>query len=313
MDLDFTEEQRMIREMTRKFAEEEIVPSSRRNDITENFPREIIDKMAQVGLLGGPVPKAYGGSDLDYISHAIVTEEIGRADSSVRTTISVQISLVELTILKWGSEEQKKKYLPQLCSGRMIGCFGLTEPDAGSDAANQSTSARNEGGDWIIDGRKIWISNGDFADIAIIFAQTDKEKGYEGITAFLVEKETPGFSTRRISGKLGLRASDTAELILEGCRVPAGSMLVKEGEGFKIAMSALDNGRYSVAAGCVGIIQGCLDLSSRYARERKQFGKPIGAFQLVQDMIARMAVDLEAARLLVYKAGHLKNKGLQST
>ncbi|MEK7280084.1 MAG: acyl-CoA dehydrogenase family protein [Nitrospirota bacterium] len=313
MDLDFTEEQRMIREMTRKFAEEEIVPSSRRNDITENFPREIIDKMAQVGLLGGPVPKAYGGSDLDYISHAIVTEEIGRADSSVRTTISVQISLVELTILKWGSEEQKKKYLPQLCSGRMIGCFGLTEPDAGSDAANQSTSARNEGGNWIIDGRKIWISNGDFADIAIIFAQTDKEKGYEGITAFLVEKETPGFSTRRISGKLGLRASDTAELILEGCRVPAGSMLGKEGEGFKIAMSALDNGRYSVAAGCVGIIQGCLDLSSRYARERRQFGKPIGSFQLVQDMIARMGVDLEAARLLVYKAGHLKNKGLQST
>ncbi|MEK6577086.1 MAG: acyl-CoA dehydrogenase family protein, partial [Nitrospirota bacterium] len=313
MDLDFTEEQRMIREMTRKFAEEEIVPSSRRNDITENFPREIIDKMARVGLLGGPVPKEYGGSDLDYISHAIVTEEIGRADSSVRTTISVQISLVELTILKWGSEEQKKKYLPQLCSGRMIGCFGLTEPDAGSDAANQSTSARNEGREWIIDGRKIWISNGDFADIAIIFAQTDKEKGYEGITAFLVEKETPGFSTRRISGKLGLRASDTAELIIEGCRVLAGSMLGKEGEGFKIAMSALDNGRYSVAAGCVGIIQGCLDLSSRYARERRQFGRPIGSFQLVQDMIARMAVDLEAARLLVYKAGHLKNKGLSNT
>lgn len=313
MDLDFTEEQRMIREMTRKFAEEEIVPSSRRNDITENFPREIIDKMARVGLLGGPVPKEYGGSDLDYISHAIVTEEIGRADSSVRTTISVQISLVELTILRWGSEEQKKRYLPQLCSGRMIGCFGLTEPDAGSDAANQSTSARNEGREWIIDGRKIWISNGDFADIAIIFAQTDKEKGYEGITAFLVEKETPGFSTRRISGKLGLRASDTAELIIEGCRVLAGSMLGKEGEGFKIAMSALDNGRYSVAAGCVGIIQGCLDLSSRYARERRQFGRPIGSFQLVQDMIARMAVDLEAARLLVYKAGHLKNKGLSNT
>ncbi len=313
MDLDFTEEQRMIREMTRKFAEEEIVPSSRRNDITENFPREIIDKMAQVGLLGGPVPKEYGGSDLDYISHAIVTEEIGRADSSIRTTISVQISLVELTILKWGNEEQKKKYLPQLCSGRMIGCFGLTEPDAGSDAANQSTSAKNEGGDWIIDGRKIWISNGDVADIAIIFAQTAKEKGYEGITAFLVEKEAPGFSTRKISGKLGLRASDTAELILEECRVLAGSILGKEGEGFKIAMSALDNGRYSVAAGCVGIIQGCLDLSSRYARERKQFGKPIGSFQLVQDMIARMGVDLEAARLLVYKAGHLKNKGLSST
>ncbi len=313
MDLDFTEEQRMIREMTRKFAEEEIVPSSRRNDITENFPREIIDKMARVGLLGGPVPKEYGGSDLDYISHAIVTEEIGRADSSVRTTISVQISLVELTILKWGSEEQKKRYLPQLCSGRMIGCFGLTEPDAGSDAANQSTSARNEGREWIIDGRKIWISNGDFADIAIIFAQTAKEKGYEGITAFLVEQSTPGYSTRRISGKLGLRASDTAELILDGCRVLAGSMLGKEGEGFKIAMSALDNGRYSVAAGCVGIIQGCLDLSSRYARDRRQFGRPIGSFQLVQDMIARMAVDLEAARLLVYKAGHLKNKGLQNT
>lgn len=312
MDLDYTEEQGMIRQMTRRFAEEEISPSSRRNDITEYFPREIIDKMAQVGLLGGPIPKEYGGSGLDYISHAIITEEIGRADSSIRTTISVQISLVELTILRWGTGEQKKRYLPQLCSGRIIGCFGLTEPDAGSDAANQSTFARIDREEWVIDGRKIWISNGDVADVAIIFAQTDREKGHEGITAFLVEKGTRGFTTRRISGKLGLRASDTAELILEECRIPADSMLGKVGEGFKIAMSALDNGRLSVAAGCVGIIQGCLDASSRYAKERRQFGRPIGSFQLVQDMIARMAVDLEAARLLVYKAGHLKNKGLPS-
>lgn len=313
MDLEYTEEQMMIRQMARRFADKEIIPSSRRNDITEHFPREIIENMAQIGLLGGPIPKEYGGSGLDYISHAIITEEIGRADSSVRTTISVQISLVELTILKWGNEQQKRRYLPQLCNGRMLGCFGLTEPDAGSDAANQSTSASVKDRGWVIDGRKIWISNGDVADIAIIFAQTDKEKGHEGITAFLVEKETMGFTARRISGKLGLRASDTAELILEGCRVSAESVLGKVGEGFKIAMSALDNGRYSVAAGCVGIIQGCLDASSRYARERRQFGKPIGSFQLVQDMIARMAVDLEAARLLVYKAGHLKNKSLPST
>lgn len=313
MDLEYTEEQTMIRQMARRFADKEIIPSSRRNDITEHFPREIIENMAQIGLLGGPIPKEYGGSGLDYISHAIITEEIGRADSSVRTTVSVQISLVELTILKWGNEQQKRRYLPQLCNGRMLGCFGLTEPDAGSDAANQSTSASVKDRGWVIDGRKIWISNGDVADIAIIFAQTDKEKGHEGITAFLVEKETMGFTARRISGKLGLRASDTAELILEGCRVSAESVLGKVGEGFKIAMSALDNGRYSVAAGCVGIIQGCLDASSRYARERRQFGKPIGSFQLVQDMIARMAVDLEAARLLVYKAGHLKNKSLPST
>jgi butyryl-CoA dehydrogenase len=313
MYLDLTDEQRAVREMARKFADEYIIPVARDNDINERFPGDIIERMGGLGLLGGPIPVEYGGAGLDYISHALVTEEIGKACSSVRTTISVQISLVELSLASWGTAEQKRRYLPAMCSGKLIGCFGLTEPNAGSDPSGMETSAVADGDHWVLNGHKIWISNGGVADLAIIFAQTDKSQGNRGIGAFLVDRGTPGFSTRDMHGKLGLRASNTGELILEDCRVRKDQLLGKVGEGFKVAMSALDNGRYSVAAGCVGICQGCVDASVRYAKERKQFGRVIGSFQLVQDLIARMIVDTEAARLLVFRAGHLKNQGRRCT
>ncbi|MBI3354238.1 MAG: acyl-CoA dehydrogenase family protein [Nitrospirae bacterium] len=313
MDFDLSSEQQMIKNTVRDFVDKEVIPSARENDLKERFPQELLKKMAPLGLLGAPIPLEYGGAGLDYISHAIITEEIGRGCSSLRTTLSVQISLVELTILKWGTEEQKKKYLTKLCKGEMLGCFGLTEPESGSDAGNQSTTAVLKGNEWIINGAKIWISNGTVADIAIVFAQTDKSKKHKGIAAFLIEKGTKGFTTSRITGKLGLRSSDTGELIFEDCKVPKENLLGEIGDGFKIAMFALDNGRYSVAAGSVGIIQGCLDACVKYAKLRQQFGKPIGSFQLIQEKIAKMAVDLDAARLLVYRAGHLKNKGIKNT
>jgi butyryl-CoA dehydrogenase len=231
----------------------------------------------------------------------------------VRTTISVQISLVELSLASWGSEEQKRRYLPAMCSGKLLGCFGLTEPNAGSDPSGMETSAVADGDHWVLNGHKIWISNGGVAGLAVVFSQTDRRKGHRGIGAFLVDRGTPGFSTLDMHGKLGLRASNTGELILEDCRIPKDHMLGKVGDGFKVAMSALDNGRYSVAAGCVGICQACVDASVRYAKERKQFGRAIGSFQLVQDLIARMIVDTEAARLLVFRAGHLKNQGRRCT
>lgn len=316
MELELTSEQRAIKEMTRRFAEEEIIPVARENDRRCRFPHEILKKMAPMGLLGGPVPEKYGGSGLDYISHAIITEEIGRACSSVRTTISVQVSLVELCILNWGTEEQKQKYLPRLCSGELIGCFALTEPGAGSDAANQSTRAILRRGRWILNGTKTWISNAGVADIAILIARTDtkvKEK-HEGLTAFIIEcKKVKGYSTKDIENKLGLRSSNTAEIFLEDCELPEDAVLGEVGQGFKVAMSGLDNGRFSVAAGCVGISQACIDASIKYAKGRTQFDRPIGSFQLIQDMIARMVTETEAARLLVYKAADVKNKGRRST
>jgi butyryl-CoA dehydrogenase len=313
MDLELSDEQRAVREMARKFAEEYIVPVARDNDVHERFPGDIIAKMGELGLLGGPVPVEYGGAGLDHISQALVTEEIGKACSSVRTTISVQISLVELSLAHWGTEEQKRRYLPGLCSGKLIGCFGLTEPNAGSDPSSMETTAVVDGDHWVLNGHKIWISNGGVAGLAIVFARTDKSRGHRGIGAFLVERGTPGFSSRDMHGKLGLRASNTGELLLEDCRIPKDQVLGHVADGFKVAMSALDNGRYSVAAGCVGICQGCVDASVRYAKERKQFDRPIGSFQLVQDLIARMIVDTEAARLLVFRAGHLKNQGVRCT
>lgn len=313
MNFDLTEEQKMVKETARKFAEKEIMPFARENDVKEHFPIEIFKKMAGLGFLGGPIPEKYGGAGLDFISDAIIFEEIGRADSSLRTALSVQVSLVGLTILKWGTEEQKQKYIPKLCKGELIGCFALTEPHAGSNAASILTGAALKGNEWILNGTKTWISSGSIADIAIAFAVTDKTRGYHGITAFIIEKGCPGFSTKDIKGKLGLRASNTAELVFEDCRIPKNAVLGDIGKGFSIAMSALDNGRYGVASGCVGIIQGCIDACARYAKERHQFGKPIAGFQLIQDKIARMAVDCDAARLLVYRAGHLKNKGTVNT
>ncbi|MFQ5856509.1 MAG: acyl-CoA dehydrogenase family protein [Anaerolineae bacterium] len=313
MNFDLTPEQEMVKKTAKEFADNEIMPGARERDRQEIFPWEIIREMAQLGFLAPTLPAKYDGMGLDYISEAIIFEEIGRADSSVRTTLSVQISLTELPILQFGTEEQKQKYLPKLASGEWIGCFGLTEPQAGSDAANQQTRAAKDGNEWVLNGRKMWISSGGIASLAIVFAQTDPELKHRGLAAFLVETDTPGFSTQDIHNKLGLRSSNTAELILEDVRVPAENLLGEVGQGFKIAMYALDQGRYGVASGCVGIIQGCIDTSVKYAQEREAFGQPIAGFQLVQELIADMVLDCEAARLLVYRAGHLKNKGVANT
>ena len=313
MDFDLTPEQDEIRKLAHDFADKEIAPGARERDRAERFPADVLQKMAPIGFLGGPVPEEYGGMGVDFISHAIITEEIGRADSSVRTTLSVQISLVELTILKWGTEEQKRAWLPRLCKGEVIACFGLTEPAVGSDATRLQATAKRDGNDWIINGRKMWISNGSVSKLALVFANADPSKGHKGITAFLIDRDTSPYGSQSLHGKLGLRSSDSSELILDNVRVPDSGRLGEVGEGFKIAMSALDSGRYSVAAGAVGTAQAAIDASVAYATQRKTFGKPIAGHQLVAELIADMVVETEAARLLVWRAGDLKNKGRPNT
>lgn len=313
MDFDLTEEQGMIQEAIRKFAREEIAPVAGENDKKAQFPRNLFKKLADLGFMGTPIPEKYGGAGFDFISHALVAEEIGRVDSSLRGTYSVQVSLVELPILQFGTEDQKKKCLPKLTSGEWIGCFGLTEPDAGSDPSSMAATAAEEKDHFVLNGQKTWITNAGIADLAIIYAKTDKNAGAKGITAFLVEKGSKGFSTKDIHDKLGLRASNTGEIFLENCIVPKENVLGEVNKGFKVAMGTLDFGRHTVAAGCVGLAQGCIDLCKEYAKQRIQFGKPIASFQLIQQMIADMVVECEAGRLLVYRAGDLKNKGVPNT
>lgn len=312
MDFELNETQRLIRQQAADFAAQKIAPFARQNDIEGRVPVEIIQEMGALGMFGGVVPEEYGGAGLDYIAFALLCEEIGKADSSVRTVLSVQISLVAAPILKFGTEAQKKKYLPRLCKAEWIGCFALTEPDAGSDVQQIKTFARKTSAGWKLDGRKLWISNGGIAQLAIIIAQTERGNPRK-MAAFLVETSAPGFSSRDIHGKLGLRASNTAELVLDGVEVPDEALLGEVGQGFPVAMAALDNGRYSVAAGCLGIARGSLEASVAYAKERHSFGKPIAAHQMVQDMIARMVVDVDASRLLLYRAGELKNQGRPNT
>ncbi len=313
MDFDFTPEQIAIRKHMREFAEREIAPKAQENDRKCEFDWDIAKKIFAEGFLGCPIPEKYGGLGMDYIAYGLMTEEINRVCSSTRTLFSVQTSLVALTILKWGTEEQKKELLPKMCNGEYIGCFGLTEPEAGSDAANQQTRAVKDGNDYILSGQKVWISCGKIATHALIFAKVDSLEGHEAITCFIVDTKSKGFSAVPIKGKLGLRASDTSSLFLDEVRVPAENILGKVGEGFKIAMSALDNGRFSVAAGAVGLIQGCIDQCTTYSMQRKTFGVPIGQHQQVQAMIADMVADCEAGRLLYLRAAHLKTKGVRNT
>jgi len=313
VNLDLTDEQRLIRETARDFADREIIPRARDNDRAERFDLELVQRIAEMGYLGAPVAEEYGGRGLDYISYGLVVEEIGRGDSSARTVVSVQTSLVAGSIEQWGTEAQKQEILPKLCSGEWLGCFGLTEPGTGSDAASVATRATRRNGGWSISGSKMFISLGNNAQVAMIFAQTDPERKHRGVACFLVPTDRPGFTTQEIHGKLGLRASDTAELALDGVEVSDDEILGAVGDGFKIAMSALDRGRYSVAAGCVGIAQGCVNESVKYAKERRQFDRPIASFQLVQELIAEMVVDTEAARLLVWRAGHLKDRKQPNT
>jgi butyryl-CoA dehydrogenase len=313
VDLDLTDEQRMIAEAAREFCDREIVPRARDNDREARFDRELASKLGEVGYLGAPVAEEYGGRDLDYVSYGLIVEQVGRADSSARTVVSVQTSLVCGSIERWGTDEQKREWLPRLCSGEALGCFALTEPDSGSDAASVRTRATRDDGGWTISGQKMWISLANYADVALVFAQTDPERKHRGMACFLVPTDGDGFSTQEIHGKLGLRASDTGEISLDDVRVGEDAILGEVGDGFKVAMSALDSGRYSVAAGCVGICDGCVDASVTYAQERQQFGVPIGRFQLVQEMIADMVVRRDASRLLVWRAGILKDQGKPNT
>jgi butyryl-CoA dehydrogenase len=313
VNLELSDEQRLIRETARDFADREIVPRARDNDRNERFDLELVKRIGEMGYLGAPVAEEYGGRALDYLSYGLVVEEIGRADSSARTVVSVQTSLVAGSIEQWGTAEQKRALLPKLCSGEWLGCFGLTEPGTGSDAASVRTRATPRNGGWVISGSKMFISLGNHARIALIFAQTDPDKKHRGIGCFVVPTENDGFSSQEIHGKLGLRASDTAELTLDEVQVGEEALLGDVGDGFKIAMSALDRGRYSVAAGCVGIAQGCVDESVKYAKERQQFDRPVASFQLVQELIADMIVETDAARLLVWRAGHLKDCGRPNT
>jgi butyryl-CoA dehydrogenase len=313
IDFELTDEQRLIRETAREFADGEIIPVARDNDRAERFDLDLVKKLGDMGYLGPIVDEEYGGRGLDYRTYALIVEEVGRGDSSARTVVSVQTSLVCSSIQRWGSEEQKHEWLPRLCTGEILGCFGLTEPNTGSDAANLSTRAEKTDGGWKISGQKQWISMGNYAKVALVFAQTDPEQKHRGLAAFLVPTDSAGFSSSAIHGKLGLRASDTAELSLDGVEVGDDALLGDVGDGFKVAMSALDSGRYSVAAGCVGICQGSLDASVAYSKERIQFDRPIASFQLVQEMIADISVDTEAARALVWRAGWLKDVGKPST
>jgi len=313
MDFELTDEQRLIRSTAREFTDSEIVERSRENARNHHFDLEIVSKIAAQGYLGAIVPQQYGGAGLDYVSYGLIVEEIGRGDSAVRTVISVQTSLVCSAILKWGTEEQKQHFLPRLCSGEWLGCFGLTEPDTGSDAANQRTRATRTDSGWVINGAKMWISMGNYARVALIFAQTDPSLGHKGLGCFLVDTDQAGFKPQPIEHKMGLHASDTASIALEDVEVPEDGLLGEVGDGFKVAMSALDSGRYSVAAGCVGICQGCVEESVNYAKEREQFGRPIASFQLIQAMIADMVLKTEASRMLVWRAGWLKDMGRPNT
>ena len=313
IDFELTDEQRLIQETARDFADREIAPRARENDRAGRFDTELVAKMAEMGFIGPILPEEYGGRGIDYRTYGLIVEEIGRADSSARTVVSVNTSLVGSVIAKFGTEEQKKELIAGICSGEALGCFGLTEPDTGSDAASLKTRAEKIDGGWRISGQKQWISLGNVAKFALIFAQTDPDQGHRGLAAFIVPTDSKGFSSQEIHGKLGLNASDTAELALDGVEVGDDALLGEVGQGFKIAMTALDSGRFSVASGCVGICQGCVDASVSYAKEREQFGRPIAAFQLVQAMIADMVVDTHAARSLVWKAGWLKDTGQPNT
>ena len=310
MDLELAPEQAMVRSTAREFCEREIVPFARRWDREERLDRSIVAKLAEVGFLGAALPQEYGGAGFDHLSYCLLIEELGRADSSVRGVVSVNNGLVGTTILKWGTEEQKRGLLPRLASGEALGCYGLTEPGTGSDAGNLETRAVRDGDDWVITGSKMFITNGTWAAVALIFARTGEPgSGPRGITCFLVPTDLPGFTATEVRGKLGLRAQDTGELTLDGVRVPDAARLGDQGQGFRVAMSALDAGRMSLAAGCVGIAQGCLEASVRYAKERVQFDRPIARFQLVQELIADVATETEAARLLTWKVAALADAG----
>ncbi|ALS76156.1 butyryl-CoA dehydrogenase [Planococcus rifietoensis] len=313
MDFEYSEEQEMLRKTVRKFVDEEIMPYIKDWDTEGHFPESIWQRLADLGLMGVCIPEAYGGSGMDYNALAIVCEELERGDTTFRTAVSVHTGLNSLSLLQWGTEEQKQKFLVPQAKGEKIGAFGLTEPGAGSDVAALSTTAKRVGDDYVLNGQKTWISLCDQADHFLVFAYVDKEQSHKGISAFIVERDREGFSSKAIKGKYGIRAGNTGELFMEDVRIPAANRLGEEGEGFKIAMASLDNGRFTVAAGACGLMMACLEASLDYCKTRTTFGKPIGEHQLVQQMLANMEAGYQMSRLLVYRAGELKNSGKRNT
>ncbi len=310
MNFVLTDEQEMTRKMVRDFAEKEVQPSAEERDETETFSREIFDKMGELGLTGIPWPEEYGGAGSDFISYVIAVEELSRVDASTGTTLSAHISLAGWPLFKYGSEEQKKKYLEPLALGEMLGAFALTESTAGTDVGGAQTTARLDGDSYVLNGTKTFITNAGEAEVYLVFAMTDPAKKTRGMSTFILEKDTPGLTFGKKERKMGLRSSPTLEVILEDCRVPRENLLGQEGEGFKIALSTLDGGRNGIAAQAVGIAQGALDEAVAYAKSREQFGQPIANFQAISFMLADMATKVEAARLLTYQAAFLENEGL---
>ena len=308
MDLTLTDEQLAARSLAAEFVNREIVPHAAAWDRAEEVDLSVVARMGELGFLGLTIPEEHGGSGGDHLTYCLVVEELGRGDSSVRGILSVSLGLIAKSILAYGNERQHREWLPKLCSGTALGCFALTEPDTGSDAAALSTRAVPVDGGWRLTGSKMFITNGTWAQVALVFARTG-EPGPKGISAFLVPTESAGLSVKEIHGKLGLRGQATAELTFDGVSVPSSALLGEEGQGFTIAMSALAKGRMSLAAGCVGIIQGCLDAAVAYAGERTQFGKPIAGFQLIQQLLADIAVDADAARLLTWRVADLIDRG----
>ncbi|HGH1671731.1 acyl-CoA dehydrogenase AcdA [Bacillus thuringiensis] len=310
MHFKLSEEHEMIRKMVRDFAKNEVAPTAAERDEEERFDRELFDQMAELGLTGIPWPEEYGGIGSDYLAYVIAIEELSRVCASTGVTLSAHTSLAGWPIFKFGTEEQKQKFLRPMAKGKKIGAYGLTEPASGSDAGGMKTIAKRDGDHYILNGSKIFITNGGIADIYVVFALTDPESKQRGTSAFIVESDTPGFSVGKKESKLGIRSSPTTEIMFEDCRIPVENLLGEEGQGFKVAMQTLDGGRNGIAAQAVGIAQGALDASVEYARERHQFGKPIAAQQGIGFKLADMATDVEAARLLTYQAAWLESEGL---
>ncbi|ACK89114.1 MULTISPECIES: acyl-CoA dehydrogenase AcdA [Bacillus] len=310
MHFKLSEEHEMIRKMVRDFAKNEVAPTAAERDEEERFDRAIFDQMAELGLTGIPWPEEYGGIGSDYLAYVIAIEELSRVCASTGVTLSAHTSLAGWPIFKFGTEEQKQTFLRPMAEGKKIGAYGLTEPGSGSDAGGMKTIAKRDGDHYVLNGSKIFITNGGIADIYVVFALTDPESKQRGTSAFIVESDTPGFSVGKKESKLGIRSSPTTEIMFEDCRIPVENLLGEEGQGFKIAMQTLDGGRNGIAAQAVGIAQGALDASVAYARERHQFGKPIAAQQGIGFKLADMATDVEAARLLTYQAAWLESEGL---